>query len=311
MKQAGSSLYTLKKRMTKIIGYWELYLFILPALAYIIIFSYIPMYGIQIAFKNYNPALGYSDSPWVGFTHFINFFKSFYFWRLISNTFAISIYSTIVGFPIPIIFALMLNEVRMAKFKKITQTIMYAPHFISMVVMVGIINMMLSPSIGVINKLIEFVGGTPQYFMVLPSAFRHVYVWSGIWQGLGWSAIIYLAALSAVDPELHEAATIDGASKLQRIIHINIPTILPTIIILLIMSFGSLASVGYEKVYLMRNDLNVEVSEVIATYVYERGLKKGQFSYSSAIDIFNNVVNVCMLLIANFIASKTTETSLF
>ena len=291
--------------------YWELYLFILPALVYIIIFDYVPMYGVQIAFKNFNPALGIFNSRWVGFTHFINFFNSFYFWRLIRNTFALSIYSMVIGFPMPIIFALMLNEVRMAKFKKFTQTVMYAPHFISMVVMVGIINIMLSPSIGVINTMIEFLGGTRQYFMVMPSAFRHIYVWSGIWQNLGWSAVIYLAALSSVDPELHEAATIDGASRLQRIIHINIPTIMPTIIILLIMRLGNIASVGYEKVFLMQNSLNIEVSEVISTYVYQRGLVGGQFSFTAAIGLFNNIVNVTMLLAANFIARKVGENSLF
>jgi putative aldouronate transport system permease protein len=300
-----------RNRRLKFLLYWELYLFILPALAYLVIFDYFPMYGIQIAFKNFNPALGIAGSRWVGFTHFKNFFNSFYFWRLIRNTFALSVYSMVLGFPMPIIFALMLNEVRMARFKKITQTVMYAPHFISMVVMVGIINIMLSPSIGAINRIIETFGGTRQYFMVMPSAFRHIYVWSGIWQNLGWSAVIYLAALSTVDPELHEAAIIDGASRLQRIISINIPTIMPTIIILLIMRLGNIASVGYEKVYLMRNDLNVEVSEVISTYVYQRGLVGGQFSFTAAIGLFNNLVNVSMLLAANFIAARVGENSLF
>jgi putative aldouronate transport system permease protein len=300
-----------KTRIPKILLYWELYLFMLPALAYLIIFDYLPMYGVQIAFKNFNPALGISGSRWVGFTHFRNFFNSFYFWRLIRNTFVLSLYSLVVSFPVPIIFALMVNEIKTARFKKVTQTIMYAPHFISMVVMVGIINIMFSPSIGAVNRIIETLGGTRQYFMVMPSAFRHIFVWSGLWQNLGWSAVIYLAALSGVDPELHEAATIDGASRLKRILHINIPTIMPTIIILLILRLGSIASVGFEKVFLMRNDLNIEVSEVISTYVYMRGLVGGQFSFTSAIGLFNNLVNVTMLVAANLIARKVGDNSLF
>ena len=311
MKNTVTKTPSINAKKPNFLLYWELYLFILPALAYVVIFDYLPMYGIQIAFRNYNPALGVLGSRWVGFTHFKNFFSSFYFWRLIRNTFILSIYTIIVSFPLPVILALMLNEVRQARFKKIVQTVMYAPHFISMVVMVGIINIMLSPSMGVINKIIEFLGGTAKYFMVMPSAFRHIYVWSGLWQNLGWSAVIYIAALSTVDPELHEAAIIDGASRLKRILHINIPVIMPTITILLIMRLGNIASVGYEKVYLMRNDLNVEVSEVISTYVYQRGLVGGQFSFTAAIGLFNNLVNVSMLLLANFIASKTGENSLF
>ena len=210
----------------------------------------------------------------------------------------------------PIIIALLLNETK-GRFKRASQTILYAPHFLSTVVVVGMINTMLSPSFGVVNTIIEALGGERIYFMTMPGAFRHLYVWSGVWQGMGWGAIIYLAALAAVDPELHEAATIDGASRIQRIRYINIPTIVPTIIILLIMRMGSLVSVGYEKVYLLQNDLNVEVSEVISTYVYKRGLLQNNYSFSTAVGLFNNVVNIALLLITNFITRRVSDTSLF
>ncbi len=291
--------------------YYPLYFFVALPLLYILVFQYGPMYGIQIAFKDYNPAIGMMNSPWVGFKHFINFFNGTMFWRLMYNTLILSLYSLIVGFPFPILLALMLNELRNARYKSVVQTVMYAPHFISMVVMVGIITTMLSPSIGVVNRIIGWFGVEPKYFMTMPSAFRHIYVWSGIWQNMGWSAIIYLAALSNVDPELHEAATVDGASRIARIININIPIILPTIIIMLIMRVGQLTSVGFEKVFLMRNDLNISVSEIISTYVYQRGLLNAQYSFSSAIGLFNNIINIIMLLMANKIAEKATETSLF
>lgn len=205
----------------------------------------------------------------------------------------------------------MLNELQNAKYKKLVQTTMYAPHFISMVVMVGIIVSMLSPSTGVVNTLLETMGFERRYFMIYPFAFRHIYVLSGIWQNMGWGAIIYLAALSTVDPALHEAAKVDGASRIMRIIHINIPTILPTIIILLILRMGNLLSVGYEKIYLLQNDLNLEVSEVISTYVYKRGLLGGQFSFSTAVGLFNNIINIILLLLTNLIAGKLGSTSLF
>ena len=295
----------------KILKSWEYYLFILPTFLYIVIFSYLPMYGVQIAFKNYNPAFGMGESEWIGLKHLANFFEGFYFVRLMRNTFLLSIYSLVLGFPIPIILALMLNEIRSTKYRKLVQTTVYAPHFISTVVMVGIIHTMLSPSIGLINHILELLGQERQYFLIQPKAFRTVYVVSGIWQNMGWNAVIYLAALSAVSPELHEAATIDGASRLQRILHINIPTIMPTIIILLIMRMGNLASVGYEKVYLLQNDLNLETSEVVSTYVYRRGLEGGQYSFSTAVGLFNNIINIVMLLAANFIAGRAGETSLF
>lgn len=288
-----------------------LYFFLLPTLVYLAIFAYAPMYGIQIAFKDYSPGLGILKSKWVGFRNIKNFIDSYYFWITIKNTLSISIYSLIVSFPMPIFLALLLNEIQNKKYKKFLQTTLYAPHFISTVVMVGIIVIMLSPTMGVFNKIIELLGYERQYFIVQPKAFRHIYVWSGIWQHMGWSAIIYIAALSNVDPELHEAATIDGASRMQRIRHINMPTIAPTISILLIMSVGSLVSVGFEKIYLLQNPLNLETSEVISTYVYKRGLLDANYSFASAVGFFNNIVNVCMLLLANFIMRKVSDTSLF
>jgi len=288
-----------------------LYLFILPTMIYLAVFAYAPMYGVQIAFKNFNGALGIWNSPWVGLRHFQDFFKSYYFWIILRNTLTISIYSMALGFPTPIFLALLLNEIRNYRYKKFVQTVLYAPHFISMVVMVGMIILMLSPRSGMFNNLIELVGGERQYFMIDPGAFKHIYVLSGIWQNMGWSAIIYLAALSAVDPELHEVATIDGASRFQRIIHINLPTIRPTIVILFILGIGGLVGVGFEKTFLLQNDLNLEQSEVISTYVYRRGLMNANYSFASAVGLFNNIVNIILLLTANFIARKVGETSLF
>lgn len=297
----------LSKRVWK---YRQIYMLLLPALIYVLVFNYAPMYGIQIAFKNYKGALGIWKSPWVGFKHFIDFFEGYYFWRLLKNTLVLSLYQLSVGFPIPIIVALILNETR-PKFKKVAQTILYAPHFISMVVLCGMIVTMFSKESGVVNTLMEMLGMERVYFMGEPGAFRHLYVWSAVWQQTGWNAIIYIAALSGVDPNLHEAASIDGATRLQRIIHINIPTIMPTIIITLIMQLGRIASVGYEKAFLLQTNLNVEVSEIIATYVYKRGIVNANYSFSTAVGLFNNVINIILILVANNISKKVSETSLF
>lgn len=298
---------SLKKRIWK---YRDLYLLLLPALIYVLIFNYGPLYGVQIAFKNFRGSLGIMDSPWVGFKHFTDFFNGYYFWRLLRNTLILSLYHFVVAFPIPIIVALILNETS-PKLKRTAQTILYAPHFISTVVLVGMIVVMFSKSNGIVNNAMEALGLERYYFMGEEGAFRHLYVWSGIWQEMGWNAIIFIAALSGVDTSLHEAAEIDGATRMQRIIHINIPTIMPTIIIMLIMAVGSIASVGYEKVFLLQTDLNVEVSEVISTYVYKRGIISQNYSFSSAVGLFNNIVNVTLLLIANTISRKVSETSLF
>lgn len=288
----------------------DYYIMLLPAVLYVLLFCYAPMYGLQIAFKDYKVALGVAGSPWVGFQNFIDFFQSHYFITLLKNTLVLSLYTLIVGFPIPIVIALILNELH-GKFKKFTQTILYAPHFISLVVLVSILNAMLSPSQGVVNTILDMLGMERNYFMANPDYFRHFYVWSGVWQGMGWGAIIYLAALSGVDPALHEAADMDGATRIQKIIHINLPAIMPTIIIMLILRVGQIASVGYEKVYLMQNSMNIETAEIISTYVYKRGIINSNYSFSAAVGLFNNVVNVILVLIANRVSKKATDTSLF
>ena len=286
------------------------YLMLLPAVVYVIIFCYVPMGGLQIAFKNYKVSLGMWDSKWIGFRNFTDFFTSYSFSQLMENTFVLSFYQILIGFPIPIIVALILNELK-GTFKKTTQTILYAPHFISTVVLVGVMTTMFSPSQGVVNTLLEALGMERIYFMGEPQYFRHLYVWSGVWQSMGWSAIVYLAALAGVDPALHEAADIDGATRMQKILHINLPSIVPTIIIMLILRMGQIASIGYEKVYLMMNDLNVSKAEVISTYVYKRGIINNNYSFSTAIGLFNNVINVTMLLIANKISKKVSGSGLF
>ena len=273
----------LSKAKKRIMRHWQLYIILLIPVVLVAIFSYGPMYGLQIAFKDYIPSYGIEGSKWVGFKHFINFINSHQFSRLIGNTITISLYSLIAGFPIPIILALALNECTSTKFKKAVQMITYAPHFISTVVMVGIILLILSPSSGIINQFIQLFGGKPIDFMAKPEWFKSIYVWSGVWQGMGYSSIIYIAALAGIDPTLHEAAIVDGASRWQRIWHVNIPGILPTVTILLIMNFGSIMSVGYEKILLMQNSLNMAKSDVISTFVYRMGLESAQYSFSAAV----------------------------
>ncbi|MCG7409018.1 ABC transporter permease subunit [Paenibacillus sp. ACRRX] len=290
---------------------WQLYLLILPVVVYYIVFHYLPMYGIQIAFKDFIANKGIWDSPWVGFKHFERFFNSFYFERLLSNTILISLYTLALSFPIPIILALMLNEVKAEGFKKLVQTITYAPHFLSVVVIVGMLFIFLNPSTGIINHMIVAFGGEPITFMTSPAWFKTLYVLSDVWQTMGWSSIIYLASLSGVDQQLHEAATIDGASKLQRIWHINLPTIAPTIVILLILNLGSVMSVGFEKVFLMQNSLNMSSSDIISTYVYRTGILDAQYSFSAAVGLFNAVVNFALLILVNYIARRVNETSLW
>ena len=228
---------------------WDLYLLITPVMIYILLFHYVPMYGLQIAFKNFTAVKGIWGSPWAGLDHFERFFNSFYFWRLIKNTLGISLYELVVGFPAPLLLALMINEVRSRRFRKVVQTVTYAPHFLSTVVLVGMVLMFLSPQKGVINQLIQFIGGHSISFMTEPEWFKTIYVFSGVWQSAGWGSIIYLAALAGIDPGLHEAAIIDGASRLRRIWHINLPSIMPTIVILLILNLGNIMGVGFEKIY--------------------------------------------------------------
>ncbi len=288
-----------------------LYIFLLPATVYLGIFAYGPLYGIQIAFKDFYAFKGIVGSPWVGLKHFTTFFNSPRFSMLLGNTLTISVYSLLAGFPIPIILALLLNYTPRRGLRRFAQTVSYAPHFISIVVMAGMLNVFLSPKSGFINTLLGYIGVGPIFFMGLPSAFKHIYVWSGVWQSAGWSSIIYLAALSGVSPELHEAAIIDGANKLQRIAHIDIPTIMPTMVILLVMSFGSIMNVGYEKAFLLQNSLNMTASEIISTYTYKVGLMDAKYSYSTAIGLFNNVINFTLLIIVNRIARALSGSSLW
>lgn len=287
----------------------QYYLLLLPALIYVAIFCYGPMYGLQIAFKNYKMSLGVTASRWVGLQNFKDFFGGYYFWTLIKNTFVLSISTLLISFPIPIIIALIINELQ-GRFKRVVQTVLYAPHFISTVVLVGMVTILFSPSMGVVNTLLNKLGIESVYFMGDPNWFRPLYIGSGIWQNAGWDAIIYIAALSGVDATLHEAAELDGASRLQRIIHVNLPCIMPTIIIMLIMKVGSIATISYEKVFLMQNDLNLSVSEIISTYVYKRGLVNNNYSFATAVGLFNNIINVVMLLSANAISKKFSDTSL-
>jgi putative aldouronate transport system permease protein len=292
---------------------YQLYLVLILPVAYIIIFRYLPMYGAQIAFRTYRVSKGIWASDWVGLYHFKRFVTSYQFGRVMLNTLGINIYQLIAGFPIPIILALSLNSTNIHKLKKMAQTTTYIPHFISTVVMVGIILQFLSPRIGIFNMLRDLVGLERLHFIAEPTYFKSIYVWSGIWQSTGWGSIIYLAALSSVDPFLHEAATIDGATKFQRVLHIDIPGILPTAIILLILNAGRMMNVGFEKVFLMQNELNLRASEVIQTYVYKVGLASAtaNYSYSTAIGLFNSVINLILIMTVNRVARKLGDTSLW
>lgn len=314
-QQEGARLETTKDNFWFILGRaikrdgW-LYLFLIPTLIWYVIFCYAPMGGIVTAFKKYTGLTTVADAPWVGFKWFEQFFNSYFAKTVIRNTLIISLYS-LSTFILPIIFALLVNEIAHERIKKTLQTIMYAPHFISVVVMVSILTLFFNGDYGLVNQAIEAFGGEAQSFLTDPKAYRHLYVWSTVWQQLGWNSVIYVAALAAVDPGLHEAATLDGASRFQRIIHINIPTILPTIIIMLIMRVGQIMSVGGDKAILMLNQLNAETAELISTYVYNRGIVGGDYGIGTAVGLFTNVVNLIMLLIVNKISSKVSETSLF
>lgn len=295
----------------KMLHSWQLYVLLLPTVVYLLIFNYLPMAGIQIAFKDYKMSKGIWDSAWVGMKHFNYFFNSVQFENLMVNTIKLSVYALLLGFPLPIILALLLNESKNLKLKKAVQSLTYAPYFISTVVLVSMLSLFLSPSTGVINKVIELLGGQAIDFMGSERMFRPVYILSGIWQGTGWSSIIFIAALAGIDPQLHEAAEIDGANRLQRIWHINIPGILPTMVIVFILSCGSIMSVGFEKAFLMQNSMNQGASEIIATYVYKLGIQKAQYSYTTAIGLFNSLINLVLLVIVNKISKKVADISLF
>ena len=297
----------LKKSLKK---HWILYVFFSLPFAYIIIFSYIPMYGIVMAFQDFSVKAGYFGSPWVGFENFSRFFRSAMFSQLMYNTITISLYSMIAGYFTTIIFALMVNEVRYRRLKKTVQMISYLPYFISTVIIVSMLNQIFSLN-GVINNFMQSLGFSPYSFFGNASTFRHMYVWSGIWSGVGYGSVIYIAAMAKVDTELYEAAVIDGANKLQKIWYIDIPTIMPTMTILLILNISGIMGVGFEKVYLMQNRINLGVSQVISTYVYQTGLISQQYSFSAAVGLFNTVINLFLLLFANMLARKFSETSLW
>ena len=292
---------------------WQLHLCIWLPMIYVFIFRYVPIYGIQIAFRNYNPGKGIWGSDWVGFQWFIEFMNNQKFGQYLGNTIILSLYTLVVGFPLPIIYALLLNTVTREKFKKTVQTISYMPHFISTVIFVGILNMVFSPVSGIYGNIYRLLGGNgfPADFRATAESFRHLYVWSGVWQSAGYSSIIYVAALAGVSQDLQEAAMIDGASRLQRIINVDIPSILPTIVIQLIFNCASVVSIGMDKVFLMQNDLNAGVSEVISTFVYKVGVVNSNFGYSTAAGLFQSVVAFTLLVIVNKTTKKLTETSLF
>jgi len=292
---------------------WQLYLFLLLPLVYIIIFAYIPMTGAQIAFRRYATRYGIWGSPWVGLEHFIRFFQSFQFKQVVSNTVILSASAIIVGFPIPILFALLINSLNLPIFRKVSQTIVNLPHFISVVVLVGLVLQVLNANVGIYGSVMwNLTGVKPPDLFARPQSFRFMYILSGVWQEFGWGSIIYLAALAGVSTELHEAAVIDGASRFQRVLYVDFPSILPTVSILLILRMGAIMSIGFEKAFLMQNSMNLPISEVISTYVYKVGLTgTTDFSFSTAIGLFNSVINMFMIGLVNFLAGRLGETSLW
>lgn len=290
---------------------WQLYLMLLLPLAYIIVFDYLPMAGASIAFKDFQIRKGIWGSSWVGLQHFIKFFETPNFALLLENTLTLSLYSLFASFPIPIILALALHEIPSQRYRKQVQMVTYLPYFISTVVLVGMMMNFFSLRTGFVNAIITLLGGKPVNFMGETKLFRHLYVWSGIWQSTGYAAVVYIAALGSVDESNVEAAIIDGAGRLRRVWHIDLPCIMPTIVIQLILAVGNIMSIGFEKVYLMQNPVNLDVSEIISTFVYKRGLAQFQYSYATAVGLLNSVVNLILLLLANQFASKVGETSLW
>jgi putative aldouronate transport system permease protein len=303
-----------KNLRERILFNWQIYVFMLPAVMYLFIFNYLPMYGILIAFKEFRPKLGIWGSEWVGLKYFVRFFSLSSFEQILRNTLTLSFYQLLAGFPLPILLALALNSCEYPKFKKLVQTVTYAPHFISIVVIVGMINILFAPSQGIVVNILRFFGrnkDSPLMILTDPAAFAHLYVWSGIWASIGWNSIIYLGALSGVDPTLHESARVDGASRLQRIIFIDFPAIIPTIIILLILDCGRIMNVGFEKAFLMQKAMNLSASEVISTYVYKIGLREGQYSLATAVGLFNSGINFILLITVNQIARYFRTNSLW
>ena len=289
--------------------HWEFYLLLLPGIILTIIYKYIPIYGVQIAFRDYNAIDGFFGSPWVGLKWFERFFSNYNSVRMIRNTVLLSLYSILWTFPIPIILALLINQVKLKKLQRVSQTILYAPHFISVMILCGMLRIFLSPYGGLISMIMQAFGAEPVNLIDSASAFRTIYIGSSIWQDAGWGTIIYIATLSSVDASLQEAAKVDGANALQRILHIDVPELIPVIVIQLIMSFGNLMNVGFEKAYLLQTSLNKETSEIIATYVYEQGMLKAMYSFYTAVSLFNTIVNIILLLVVNKICKKLSNVS--
>lgn len=304
----GRSATRISRRILK---HWEYYLLVLIPMAYIVIFKYVPMVGAQIAFRDFNVIQGMWGSPWVGFREFTRFFESPSFWRLIENTFTISITRLMLGFPAPIILALALNEISARTFKRSVQMVTYAPHFISTVVMASMIILFLNPRLGLFGVLMRAVGAQPVNYLAVAGHFKFVYALSDIWQHAGYGAIIYMAALAGINPELYEAARIDGASRLQKIIHVDLPGIMPVMVILLILEFGEIMEVGFEKIYLLQNPVNISASEIIQTYVYKIGIINASFSFAAAVGLFNSVINCILLVGVNAVARRISNTSLW
>lgn len=291
--------------------HWQLYLLMLPPLLYFVIFRYVPMVNAVIAFKDYNVIKGIWGSPWVGMKHFEMFFNNPVFWTLLENTLTLSLYALLVGFPFPILLAIALNEVRDGLFKRSVQMVTYAPYFISTVVMVSMIMLLFAPRLGIVNVGLQNIGVTPPNFLGSPDWFPSIYVWSGVWQNSGYSAIVYLAALASIDPTLYEAAKVDGASRWQKIIYIDLPGIMPVAVIILILTVGSLLAIGFEKVYLLQNPLNLSASEIIPTYVYKIGLLNANYSFATAVGLFNSVINMILLVLVNAWARRVSDYSLW
>ncbi len=305
----------MKKRLSRlwrdIVQSWQLYLFVLPGVIFYIVFHYMPLYGIQIAFKDYKAVLGIDGSQWVGLKHFIEFFNSHLCLTLIRNTLLINLYELLWGFPIPVLLALMLNRIGAARFKKFTQTVIYIPHFVSTVVLAGMLYIFLDPANGVVNKALVALGLPAQYFMAENRWFRFVFVGSGIWQNAGWGTIIYLAALTSIDPELYEAAKLDGASIVQQILFIDMPSIIPMAMLMLILNSGRIMAGNMQKTLLLQTAPNKGVSNTIGVYVYTMGLNGGQFSYTAAIGLFQNFVSFLMVSAVNGISKKASSISMF
>lgn len=311
LNQPNSKKSLGKRISTEVKRHWQLYVMLILPVTYLIIFAYLPMGGAVIAFKDYSIRGGIWGSDWVGLKHFKNFFTTPDFKILMRNTLALSLYSLIISFPMPILLALAINEMRGRHYKKVVQMVTYLPYFISTVVLVGIMQNIFSIRTGLVNNIITALGGTAVDFMGKPELFRSLYVWSGVWQGMGYSAVIYIAALASVDTSQVEAAIIDGAGRFARVWNVDLPAIMPTIVIQLILAVGSIMSLGFEKVYLMQNPVNMQYSEIISTFVYKRGLINFQYSYATAVGLFNSVCNLVLIVLANMFSKKVNETSLW